>query len=53
MKILVSTEHEADLFIGRHFYTAKNKPEIKEYFLFIWNDSNLQNAKYLTLHKFN
>lgn len=51
--MLVYTEMKANNFIVKHFANSTNKPEIKEYFLFIWNDSNLQNAKYLTLHKFN
>lgn len=51
--MLVFTSKEADTFISKHFANSQNKPEIKEYFLFIWADSNLQNAKFLTLHTFN
>ena len=51
--MLVYTTKEADSFINRYFPNATNQAEIKEYFLFIWGDSNYQNAKYLTLHKFN
>lgn len=50
--MLVYTTKEADSFINRHFPNATNKPEFKEYFLFVWNDSDLQNAKVLTLYTF-
>lgn len=50
--MLVYSSKEADLFIAKHFPNATNKPEIKEYFIWVWNDSNYQNAKVLTLHTF-
>ena len=51
--MLVYTETEANLFINRHFAKAENKNEIFEFFVWVWGDSNLQNARSLTISKFN
>jgi hypothetical protein len=50
--MLVYTEIEANLFINRYFAESTNKDEIFEFFVWVWNDSNLQNAKMLCFSKF-
>jgi hypothetical protein len=50
--MLVYTENEANSFINRYFTTATNKDEIKEFFIWVWNDQNIQSAKMLTFSKF-
>jgi len=50
--MLVYTEIEADSFINRHFANSPNKEEIKEFFVWVWNDQNIQSAKMLCFSKF-
>lgn len=50
--MLVYTETEANLFIDKYFTNATNKPEIKEFFIWVWNDQNYNSARMLTFSKF-